>query len=574
MTDICGLKMFDELEHILFGSPEAIPVIDDGIGSTMKLRPYPYQRDLIRFCLDAKNALIVAPCGAGKSPTLIGLYIEALRNGIIKGPGLIVVKASLKVQWAHEVEKFSDLKPAVIQTSKKYVPAKMYKAVKKLEAEAKKLSGDALVSKQVEIYDAQDAITHKVREQFEDADLCILNYETLADEEIRKALHEIKPQFVAADEVQYVKSSSAKRSKHLYEVSKDAIVRVGATATPVQHDPLDIFGIYKFLKPDLFPKKGAFERFYVRYGGFGRVIGSMNEKDLHNKIKSYMIIKTKEEVSKQLPKLVVSQRYYAFTDKQYKKNAMIMEQLDALNEQAKALEAHLTPEQAEHSEEYQKLKALVQMYQGFAAALCDSEELLNMSSNIHASEYTTNGDNPKLDGLMELLEEHWEADPQEKICVFSKSVRMQEVMLQRLEKEMKKPGSALAGTKVSVVNGSMNGDQRYEQLYTKFQGSDPMERLLICSDAAAEGVNLSKCHVLVEYEPAESYAIETQRHGRIQRADSVADTSEVIQLLIEGRNDVSTWDEIMQKSINKKEGYDSMIIHGDCDPILEEESIL
>lgn len=36
------------------------------IGSTMKLTPYPYQKEAIKFCLDNKHALLVLPCGAGK----------------------------------------------------------------------------------------------------------------------------------------------------------------------------------------------------------------------------------------------------------------------------------------------------------------------------------------------------------------------------------------------------------------------------------------------------------------------------------------------------------------------------
>ena len=42
--------------------------------------------------------------------------MEALHKNIINGPGLIIVKASLKYQWKQEVSKFSDLKATVIQT--------------------------------------------------------------------------------------------------------------------------------------------------------------------------------------------------------------------------------------------------------------------------------------------------------------------------------------------------------------------------------------------------------------------------------------------------------------------------
>ena len=38
---------------------------------------------------------------------------------MISGPGLVVVKASLKYQWKQEVEKFSDLKATVLETYSK-----------------------------------------------------------------------------------------------------------------------------------------------------------------------------------------------------------------------------------------------------------------------------------------------------------------------------------------------------------------------------------------------------------------------------------------------------------------------
>lgn len=135
------------------------------IGDMLRLKPYKYQKEVIKFCLDAGNALIVCPCGSGKTPMLIGIYAELRSRGKISGPGMIVVKASLKTQWAAEIRKFSDYTPHIIET---------YKACKNDEA----------------FYD-----------QFEGADLYVLNYETLRDERVRQQLHKRKIEFVAADEV-------------------------------------------------------------------------------------------------------------------------------------------------------------------------------------------------------------------------------------------------------------------------------------------------------------------------------------------------------------------------------------
>ena len=97
-------------------SPSSV-VVDDDIGSTMKLQPYPYQKEAIQYILDNKEALLILPCGAGKTPTMVGAYLELKERGLVTGPGLIVVKASLKYQWHKEVSKFSDLTSIVVLTS-------------------------------------------------------------------------------------------------------------------------------------------------------------------------------------------------------------------------------------------------------------------------------------------------------------------------------------------------------------------------------------------------------------------------------------------------------------------------
>ena len=71
-------------------------------------------------------------------------------------------------------------------------------------------------------------------------------------------------------------------------------------------------------------------------------------------------------------------------------------------------------------------------------------------------------------------------------------------------------------------------------------------------------LNLSTCGYLIEYDLASSYAIQTQRHGRIERADSTHRTAYVYQLICDG-----SFDEIAQKIVDKKERYDATIIKGE-----------
>ena len=59
---------------------------------------------------------------------------------------------------------------------------------------------------------------------------------------------------------------------------------------------------------------------------------------------------------------------------------------------------------------------------------------------------------------------------------------------------------------------------------------------------------------LIEYEPANSYAVQTQRRGRVKRANSTSRISYIYQLIT-----ADSWDNIALKSINKKKGYDDSL---------------
>lgn len=68
-------------------------------------------------------------------------------------------------------------------------------------------------------------------------------------------------------------------------------------------------------------------------------------------------------------------------------------------------------------------------------------------------------------------------------------------------------------------------------------------------------LNLSSIRYMIEIELADSAAKQTQRHGRIQRADSIHKNVFVFQLIT--RN---SWDEIQEKIVNKKQGYADRIL--------------
>lgn len=527
----------------------------ESIGQGMKLAPYDYQKKVVKFIVDkhgdgCHDTLIVAPCGSGKTPMGIAAYLECHNRGIVEGPGMIVVKASLKTQWAKEVKKFSDLDVKIVQTYSDCIGREKQMLDRREKKLCRLTDKKEIAETEQEIKDLKRIIKDKFKAQFEDADLFVLNYETLLDEKVQKAMLKVAPQYVFSDESHYIKGAGNKRSKALAKFN-GAKVKIGATATPVQRDPRDIYGIFKFVHPELFRTAKDFNALYVRYGYGYQVIGARNEAQLNKKIDPYMFILSKQEVASHLPQLVVSQRYCEFEPEQAEVNQEMMDELDEMNEKAKVIARGKSEEALKSNQEYQDIQCGIQARQTFLQELTLSEELLKTSDSDIAKRLITKSESQKLKVLKDMVEEIIESG--EKVCIFSRFARMQQIITEAFASSN---STTLKKAGIAYIRGELSSEQRYEEAYTKFRDNDEY-KVLICSDAGAEGLNLSLCKYMIEMEPAVSYAIQTQRHGRLERADSVHDTVFVTQLVIP-----ESWDEIMLKSITKKEKYDESIVRG------------
>jgi len=527
---------------------------DNEIGKDLKLKLFPYQKEVVRFCLSKNKAIIVLPCGSGKTPIGIDTFIDAKNLSIISesGKGLIVVKSSLKIQWSKEIEKFSNLKASLVDTYKSvnpYLQAKIRKLKKKQEPYLKNAMYYA--SELEEIENEIRLLEEKIETEFnamfdEKNDLFIANYETLRDSHVRQRLHKLNLEYVFADEIHYIKNSSSSRSKALYEFA-DVKLRFGATATPIQKNPLDAYGICRFISPDTFKSESSFKTRYLVYSGFGRVSGSKNEQELNKKLSDFMIVKEKEEVSAQLPSLVVVPRYCALEQKQIAVTEQILEEIKELKEQERNLIANSNGNIPANNEELLKIQANIMARQTFASELAVTEELLTLSDSNLAKKFVTGSKSNKIELLLDLIEEITESN--EKVALFSKYRRLQPILTKAINERF-------SNIKIAYISGSLSSEERYTEAYTKFRDNDEY-KVLIMSDAGVEGINLSKCKYLIEIEPADSYMVQTQRRGRIERADSLHTTVFVYQLIAE-----KSYDEISLKIIDKKERYDAAIIKG------------
>lgn len=521
------------------------------IGNKLKLKPYGYQRQAIKFCIDHGSGLICLPCGAGKTPVGLGIC-ASLRDIDDSIRGVIVVKASLKEQWLNEVSKFTDYKAIILDTFKSATSsyaARIRSRKKKIDALSSNTDTESI--KKIAAYGREiDELTKKQQEDFKAMfdtskyDLFIVNYETITDDSVKAMLHKINPQFWYVDEIDCIKNPKAIRSKAIYEFNT-AKYRFGATATPIRKNPKDLYGIFTFIRPELFPNEREFDRTYLRFY-YGRVSGSQNEEQLAAIVAPYIFKRSFDEIADQLPTQSVFQVYCTLTPKQIKMNERLQKEIDEFNEQMRGLYARFSPAQLEKNEEYRKLKDGIAARQTFAQMLADSEELLEASESHMAHSYITKSPSSKVETCVAMIEKIVESG--EKVCVFSKYLGIQKI----LDRELAKSPEC-KGIVISHITGSTTQEERTAIL--RDYNTKDNHKILLLSDSGEAGLNLSSTKYLIEFELAESAAKQTQRHGRIQRADSIHKNVFVYQLIAK-----DSWDEIAMKIVNKKQGYADRIL--------------
>lgn len=456
------------------------------VGQDLKYGLYNYQKKIVEYGLDKGHAIIVSPCGSGKTPSLLSLYTDLKRTGKMSewAQGLLVVKASLKVQWGHEIEKFSDLTYNILDTYKSVTAkfqAKIKDRKKKLDEAFNRLDDEAILTLSEEIEALEKEADEAFYAQFDSKyNLLVANYETLRDPMVRKALHKAKLEFVGADEIHMIKSDTSERAKALHEFNNLSF-RFGATATPIAKSPEDAFSISKLISPSTFERKGYFRDRYLKIGNYNKAIGSKNEEELHQKLSDFMIVISKEEVFSQLPEVTVVTRYCDLTKNQQDMTEKLLAEIAELKEQENTIMRRTAGNpQGDAKEEMLKIEANILARQTFASELADSEELLMLSDSDMAKKYCTKSKSNKIELLLDLMEEIF--DSGEKVAIFSKYRKMQDI----LTKEIK---ARFEGIDIAYVNGELSSEKRYVEVYDKFKDK-PECKVLLLSDAGAEGRRL------------------------------------------------------------------------------------
>jgi len=195
-------------------------------------------------------------------------------------PVIIICPASLKLNWAQEIEACMDGRK--IQLLEGTTPS--------------------------ELSDSSDII--------------IINYDVLkfwAD-----AIKAIHPGLIITDEAHYFKSNRALRTKAVKKVAKGVPHFIALSGTPIVNRPMELFNALQIIDPSAIPSFWDYAKKYcgAKHNGFGwDFSGASNTEELHEKLTgSVMIRRKKKDVLKDLPDKVRSFIPFELSNKkEYKK---------------------------------------------------------------------------------------------------------------------------------------------------------------------------------------------------------------------------------------------------------------
>lgn len=448
--------------------------------------------------------LIGDDMGAGKTIEALGV-VTALKSIDKIDKALVSCPKNVLYQWGKEVDNFTDLNYVVVDGYNK--------------------------DKRLECYD-------------KDADIYIINHDLLILDDDYKKLENINFDLLIADEVHYFKNRDTLRTQAIKTLSGDINYNLGLTGTPLQNKPEDTFSIFELLIPDYLDTWSKFSKKHIcwRYiNGNPRPVGYRNLETLNKKVAQKMIRRESEDISDDLP--VVKHKDHKVPSSTIQDNLF-----DEVNEIITDKKEKSILEELD-DDELEQLDGTIMGMKNILIEISDDPRLLNMSSSHWIRQMANCPDDficPKLSKAKQLVGNILKYNEDFKIVIFSKFLKMVEILQEELSKLNIVDDTVL-------IHGGINNKQRHENV-EQFRNNKDC-RILISSDAGAEGLDLQNASHLINYDLPWSPAKLDQRNGRIRRIGSTWDEVYVSNIITEGSID----ERIKEVIREKREIYDIII---------------
>ena len=343
----------DVLDYVRRVSAEAVTqrngqLIRDQIESSgghlphLRAKLYPYQVEGVAFLAAKGRALLADDMGLGKTMQAIAASLWMMERRDVRRT-VIVCPASLKHQWARELQRFTNFTEEDIQI-------------------------------------VQGTRTARMVQYRQKARFTILNYElVLRDCSVVNAL--LAPDLLILDEAQRIKNWRTKTATAVKTLkSRYAFVLTG---TPLENRLEDLYNLMQLVDPQVL---GPLWRYLIDFhvsDERGKVLGYRNLSELRNRLNPVMLRRDRRLVRDQLPERIENQLDIPMTLRQTELHGSALSAASMLFNLSKR--RPLTP-----SETHRLLAALQS-----ARMACDAAGLVDKTSK----------GSPKLDELRNLLEE-------------------------------------------------------------------------------------------------------------------------------------------------------------------------
>lgn len=374
--------------------------------------------------------------GLGKTIQIIA-FILMQRGKTKHNTNLLVVPTSVIFNWASEVEKFA---PSLNLLT---------------------LYGSNRTK------DLQD---------FDQYDIILTSYGTLVSD--INTLKKYTFNYVFLDESQNIKNPSSQRHKAATQLQSRN--RIAITGTPIENNTFDLYGQLSFACPGLLGNKQYFKDIYSTPIDKFKVSKRANE--LREKIKPFILRRTKEQVAAELPEKTEMMVYCEMNEEQRKIYAAYEKEF---REFISALDEQELPKSSVHI-----LKGLTMLRQ-----ICNSPELLKGNR--------LKGDSScKIDEILEQIESK---APKHKILVFSQFVGMLDLIKRELNKR-------------KLQYAYLTGQTRNRKEEVDSFENDPEIRVFLISlKAGGTGLNLTAADYVYLVDPWWNPAVENQAIDRCHR---------------------------------------------------------
>lgn len=411
-------------------------------------------------------------CGCGKTLETLAIIDDRLKR-FPAYKTLVVCPNTLIENWQEELEKHTDLTSVALRGS-------TGKRIEKLKARAH---------------------------------IFLINYE--GTRLIPDQLIASKFDLIVCDESQNLKGHNTQQSKACFRIAMSIPHRLILTGTPIHNTPLDCFGQYRVLSPDIFGT--SFFRFRARYsimGGFlnKQVLKYINMGDFKNKIMKCSVIRKKEEVLDLPPRTYETIRV-ELSDEQRRmynqlRDSFITEMKDAIVTAPVIIT---------------RLIRFSQITAGFYKDITGKE--------------TSYEKNSKQEWLIEWLKDHGH-----KTVVFVRFIKELKDLEKRLEHE-------------GISARSMYGETRERIALVKEYNETPGIQVFIGQlDTAGAGINLQSAAYCVFLSNNYSYGDREQAESRIHRQGQKAGNCTFIDVVSR-----DTIDERVLKVLKRKESLANML---------------